>query len=229
MVTTGKIFVVKESVSLADIATKLKDRREEETLEADGQTITLLTEIRDLQLAPGELQGIISQDIPFDLNHHGKVTMAVRTIESLFTFHQYEDRVFLMVLEKKNRANNFANMLSKILFITVASIVEARIQPEVLRRFHEDNFDDTKIVFFDDIDIPNVDKLSLYGSALGNTSLYQEYLSHGKIWYTVIRSKRFGYIVGITRNAVITIFTRIEKTDFLNYTTNEIFSLVSRS
>jgi len=229
MVTTGKVFVVRERNSLDEIATKLKDLTQEETFEVEGQQLKLITEIRDLALAPNELRGIIAQDTPVSIYHRQKSSTVVKTIEAYFSFHQLEEQTLLIILEKKNRANNFANLLSKILFITVGNIVESRIEPEVLQRFHEDNFDDTKIIFFDGVDIPNVDKLSLYGSALGNTSLYGEYLRHGKIWYTVIKSRKFGYIVGVTRDGVVTMFSKVERSDYINYVVKEIFPLISKS
>jgi hypothetical protein len=48
-----------------------------------------------------------------------------------------------------------------------------------LKGFHPRNPEDTKIAFFDNIDIPNVDKLSLYGPDPMNTSLFEDYGSHG--------------------------------------------------
>jgi hypothetical protein len=106
-------------------------------------------------------------------------------------------------------------------------VVEARIDPETLRTFHEANFDDTKIVFYDDLDLPNISKLSLYGAELGNTTLYSEYLSHGKLWYIVFRSKTFGYVIGLTRNCVVTAFSRMEPEEFVLFIKDQVFPLVS--
>ena len=100
--------------------------------------------------------------------------------------------MFLSVFDKKSRANNIANEMSKALFMSLGQIVEARIQPETLKRFHEENFEMTKILFFDDIDLPNISKLSLYGEGLGSTTLYNDYLTHGKIWYAVVKSQKYG-------------------------------------
>jgi len=130
------------------------------------------------------------------------------------------------VLEKKWRANSIANALSEILFITVGRIVEVEIPPEVLRSYHDENSEGTKVVFFSDVDAPNVEKLSLYGSSLANTPLYVDYLSRGKIWYIVIASRRYGYTVGITRNGIVTIFNNVEPGAFLTYIMEEVFPLI---
>lgn len=226
MVLAGKIFLVRQETDLDSIAVKLRDYRAEDAFEYDGKKIELLTEIKDLRLAADALQGVFLQDQVFNLFHRGQTTPTPKTVEAPFIFNMHQGKLLLTILEKKHKANNIANQLSKILFITTGHIVEARIPPETMRSFHEQNFEDTKIIFFDNVDVPNVDKLSLYGSALANTSLYTDYLNHGKIWYIVIRAKRYGYVMGITRNCVITSFSNIEEPEFLTFITNEIFPLI---
>jgi hypothetical protein len=134
--------------------------------------------------------------------------------------------LLLVILEKKRTANNIANQLSKILFISTGSIVEAKILPETLRKFHEANPEDTKVIFFDGVDIPNVDKLSLYGSQLADTALYNEYLTHGTIWYIVFKSRKYGIVAGVTRNSVVTAFSEVKPREFLEYIKEEIFPLI---
>jgi hypothetical protein len=149
-----------------------------------------------------------------------------RTVEALFSFAKREDTTFLTVVEKKRLANFIANKLSEILFDKIGGIVEARIPPETLREFHLKNPEDTKITFFDNVDIPNVNKLSLYGPDLINTSLFEDYCRHGDLWYVVARSKEQGYVVGITRDASVTIFNLTEKNKYLEYVTEEIYPLI---
>ena len=152
----------------------------------------------------------------------------VRTVQA-FSFDLYGNSMFLSVFDKKSRANNIANEMSKALFMSLGQIVEGRIQPEVLQRFHEDNFEETKILFFDDIDLPNISKLSLYGEGLGATKLYEDYLGHGKIWYAVVKSQKYGYVVGVTRNCVVTVFSRTDLPDFKRYVKSEILPLISEA
>ncbi|MEM2912354.1 MAG: hypothetical protein QW146_07615, partial [Candidatus Bathyarchaeia archaeon] len=101
-----------------------------------------------------------------------------------------------------------------------------RIPPETLRDFHLKNPEDTKITFFDNVDIPNVNKLSLYGPDLVGTTLFDEYSKHGDLWYIVARSKESGYVVGVTRDASITIFNLTDKNKYLEYVAKEVFPLI---
>lgn len=229
MVLAAKVFLVKETIDLDTVTAKLKDFRSEQEIEQEGQNIQLLTEIKDLTIEKDSIRGIFYYDETLSIFHHGKTTYTPKTIAAPFIFDKLSETLLLTVMEKKQRANSIANQLSRILFIGTGQIVEARIKPEVLKSFHETNFDDTKVVFFDDVDVPNVSKLSLYGSTLGNTSLYTNYLTHGKIWYVVMHSRKYGYIVGVTRNAVITVFSRIDEPEFSTYITGEIFPLIMQS
>ncbi|MDV3244228.1 MAG: hypothetical protein LYZ66_03490 [Nitrososphaerales archaeon] len=226
MVLAGKVFLVRENYDMDVLAEKLKAFRVETETSVEEQAFKLISEIRDLVAGKNSLEGTFSFDTVFVVRHRDKAVPVPRTFEAPFAFDVYKGRLFLTVYDKKNRANNVANEISKAVFLSLGQIVEARIDPDTLKKFHEANFDDTKILFFDGIDIPNISKLSLYGSALGVTSLYNEYLEHGKIWYAVIRSKKFGYIVGVTRNSVVTVFSRLELPEFKTYIRGEIIPLI---
>lgn len=222
MVLAGKIFKVKEEIDLETIYEKLKNFRHEE--EVNG--VKLVREIGNLTLKSDSLEGTYLQDMPFYVRHREGEKLIVKTIEAPFSFQMHEGKLFLVILERKRTANNIANILSKALFISIGSIVEAKISPETMRKFHESNPEDTKVIFFDGVDIPNVEKLSLYGSQLADTNLYNEYLSRGAIWYMVFKSRKFGIIVGVTRNCVVTSFSKIEPREFLEYIKEEIFPLI---
>ena len=226
MVLAAKIFVVKEENNLPLLASKLKNFRIEQELRAEDKDLTLVSDISDMTMSKDTLEGMFSFDTVVTVNQRGGPLPVTRTFNAPFSFDLFGKNLYLTVFEKKSRANNIANEMSKAIFMSLGQIVEGRIQPETLKRFHEENFEDTKIIFFDDVDLPNISKLSLYGSALGATTLYNDYLEHGKIWYTVVKSRKYGYVVGVTRNAVVTVFSRTDLPDFKRYVKNEILPLI---
>lgn len=61
MVSTGKIFKLRENLDLATVEEKLKNFRREEFNEEPLRT-RLLTEIRDLSLKRDRLEGIYIED-----------------------------------------------------------------------------------------------------------------------------------------------------------------------
>ncbi len=227
MVLAAKIFVVKEENNLPLLASKLKNFKIEQELKAEDRDFTLVSDISDLEMSKEKLEGLFSFDSLFTVNQRGNQVPFVRTFNAPFSFDLFGESLYLTIFEKKSRANSIANEISKAVFMSLGQIVEARIQPDTLKHFHDDNFDDTKVIFFDDVDLPNISKLSLYGEALGSTTMYNDYLTHGKIWYAVLKSRKYGYIVGVTRNAIVTVFSRLDLTDFKRYLKNEIIPLLS--
>jgi len=226
MVVAGKIFRLVEPLSLAETASKLDGYRTEEPYEEGDYRFTLVAEVVGLLQKKNMLRGVYSHDHVINVFHRGKVMPMPRTVEALFSFAEQEGATLLTIVEKKRSANFMANKLSEIAFEKVGGIVEARISPETLSEFHLKNREDTKITFFDNVDIPNVNKLSLYGPDLTNTSLFEDYSKHGDLWYVVTRSKEYGYVVGLTRDASATIFNVTDKEKYLEYVTKEIYPLI---
>jgi hypothetical protein len=229
VVVAGKIFNLSEPLALDEIASRLENYHFEADYEEGDYKFMLLTEVVGLLPKKNTLSGVYSHDYVIHVFHRGKVAPLPRTVEALFSFAQVEDTMFLTVVEKKRLANFIANKLSEILFEKMGGVVEARIPPETLREFHHKNPEDTKITFFDNVDIPNVNKLSLYGPDLINTSLFEDYTKHGDLWYVVARSKETGYVVGVTRDASVTIFNLADKNKYVEYVNKEIYPLILAS
>ena len=227
MVLAGKVFLVRENYELDTLTEKLKSFKIETETTVEEKEFKLLTEITDLSVGKGSLEGKFSFDTVFVIPHRGESVAVPRTFEAPFSFNMYKDRMFLTVYDKKNRANNIANEMSKAVFMSLGEVVEARIDSETLRKFHEANFEDSKVIFFSDVDLPNITKLSLYGAELGNTSLYSDYLTHGKLWYIVFKSKAYGYVLGLTRNCILTAFSRMELSEFKNFVNTQVFPLIA--
>jgi hypothetical protein len=225
MVVAGKLFKLSQPLSITDITRKLSGYRVEEDFEEGDFKFKLVTEVVGLETKRGMVSGTYSNDSILHVFHRGTSAPLPQTVDAMFSFSQAGETTFLTVVEKKRVANFVANKLSEVLFEKLGVIVEARISPEILKAFHDKNPEETKITFFDNVDIPNVDKLSLYGSDLNNTSLFEDYMKHGNLWYVVGRSKDTGYVVGITRDASVTIFNLGDKKKYLEYIAQEIYPI----
>ncbi len=213
---------------------KLKKFREEESFETEsGEHVTLITEILDLKVEGYIISGIFSKDYVSTRFYRREIVETLGTEEAPFWILPYNKRLFLIVLApsvsrgvKKLLTGNVANKLSQILFIQIGAIVEANITSETLRDLHESNPAATKLIWFDNVDIPGVEKLCLAGSDVGDTNLYKEYLKHGQIWYVVFESQRQGIVVGITRNCTVTLFSKSTIKDFIQYIQQDILKLI---
>ena len=169
MVLPVKIFEIKDEADIGFLVQKLKNFREEEAYETEtGEAVNLVTEILDLKLEGNSISGILSRDFVGRRIYKREIVEAPATEEAPFWIVPFNDRTFLVVLApsvargvKKLLTGHVANKLSKVLFIRVGAIVESRIPNETLRDLHESNPQATKLIWFDDIDIPGVAKMCL--------------------------------------------------------------------
>lgn len=213
---------------------KLKDFREEEPYQTErGDNINLVSEVLDLELKEGLVAGVFSTDFVRRRYYKRRLVETPVTEEAPFWIKRFEGRTFIIVLApsvargvRKLLTSHVANRLSKVLFIKSNAIVEVRISHEILKELHEANPQATRLIWFDDVDIPGIEKLCLAGSSLADTELYRDYLEHGKIWYVVFEVQKRGIVVGITRNCVVTLFSKSTKDEFKNYILEDLLMLI---
>ncbi|MCW4020136.1 MAG: hypothetical protein NWF14_02755 [Candidatus Bathyarchaeota archaeon] len=234
LVLPVKVFEIKEYTDVGFLVQKLRDFREEETYQMEsGESVDLVTEILDLKMEENTVSGIFSKDYVGARFYRRELVEAPGTEEAPFWIVSFNDRTFLLVLApsvargvKKLLTGNVANRLSRVLFIQTGAIVEVNIPSETLKELHESNPQATKLIWFDEVDIPGVEKLCLAGSDVADTELYQNYLNHGKIWYVVFGAQRRGVVVGITRSCVVTLFSKSTMDEFINYVQQDILKLI---
>ncbi|MEM3031871.1 MAG: hypothetical protein QW756_07845 [Nitrososphaerota archaeon] len=227
MVLTAKIFEVKQPTTLEEIALKLGSVKLVENERYGDKEFEILTTIGELSMFKDRLTGILSRDKVILVNQRGDLIPILKTVMAPIVFWRGGDRIFLLVLQKKHFANFVASFLSHQLFLNYRSIVEAKISHESLQRFHERNPEATKVIYFDSLDFPGVDKVALYGESLSTTSKYEEYLSHGKIWYLVFSVKGSNAVLGVSRNCVVVAFSKIDESRFTEYILENVYPLIS--
>jgi hypothetical protein len=234
MVLPAKIFEIKEEANIEMIVGKLKDFREEELYQTEkGETISLVTEILDLKIDGETISGAFSKDFVRKRFYRRKLIETPITEESPFWIKPFKERVFMIVSApsvargvKKLLTNLVANKLSNVLFIAPHAIVEVGVSHATLKELHESNPQATRLIWFDEVDIPGVEKLCLAGPDLVDSRLYQEYLEHGKIWYVVFGFQKQGITVGITRNCVVTLFSKSTTDELVSYISEEVLTLI---
>lgn len=234
MVLPAKIFEVKGNGDLEYMVQMLRDFHEEEPLETEVEGVgNLVTEVFDVEQTEDYVAGIFSRDFVKGHYFRRKLVENPVTEEAPFWIKPFGGRVFLIVLApsvargvKKLLTNHVANKVSEVIFNKTGAIVEVKIPDETLRDLHESNPQATKLIWFDDVDIPSVEKLCLAGSSLADTKLYHDYLDHGRIWYVVFEVQKRKIVVGITRNCVVTLFSKSTVDEFINYIFEDILMLI---
>jgi hypothetical protein len=232
MVLPAKTFEIKEEISLEEAHEKILGFKEEEDWEGEEE-LSLVTEIIDLEIDESSIRGIFSRDFVKPRYYKRKVVETPVTEEAPFWLKPYGARIFLIVVApsvargvKKLLTNHVANKISEILFGVIGGVVEVRIPDETLQNLHESNPRATRLIWFDEVDIPSVNKLCLAGESLADTGLYKEYMEHGRIWYVVFEIQKRGITVGVSRNCVVTLFSKSSLEEFIGYVTEDFFSLI---
>jgi len=233
LVLPAKIFEIREDADLGLIATRLREFHEEELYQTNEEEINQVTEILDLKQEEDLVAGVFSKDIVRTRYYRRRIVETPTTEEAPFWIKPFRNRTYLIVLApsvargvKKLLTNHVANKLSEVIFNVIGAIVELRISHETLKQLHESNPRATKLIWFDDVDIPSIEKLCLAGSDLADTKLYRDYLEHGKIWYAVFEVQKRRIVVGITRSCVVTLFSKSTTDDFINYILEDLLMLI---
>ena len=121
------------------------------------------------------LIGLYSYDYVIHNYHRRKILPSPAIKEVLFAFTEIEESTTLAVVDKKAIAKRLADRLSEIAFGEIGVIIGASILLETFKEFRFNNPENIQVIFFENMDIPNINKLSLYCPDIVNTSLFGEY------------------------------------------------------
>ncbi len=223
MPTAGKIFRYREDLSLEEINEKLEGY---EVSIGSEEGIPLITDIPTLRLSEDELEGLYRYDGVVIHRHRSGLQVTPMTTDAPFIFKHKEGEIFVIIIAKKVVANKVANELSKILHGEVGAIVEVMINPRAVEHFYEAG-EGTKVLFLDEMTIPNMKKLAMYGENVLQTNLFGEYSEDGEPWYVVVKTKT-GYTAGLVRDAAVTVFNLVDMLTFLSFLEESIFPLILR-
>jgi len=202
-----------------------------EATDVEGEDdLQLITEVIEVEEEEDMIRGIFAKDFYRERTYRRRIMSSPQTEEAPFWLLEHDDRDFLVVMApsvargvKKLLSNHVATALGGILN---ADVRESKITHETLQRLHESNPQATNLIWFDNVDLPGVNKLCLSGEGLADTGMYKEYIDHGMIWYVVFASQEKGYTIGITRSVVITNFSKSTPEEFIDFVRDDILNLV---
>jgi len=221
-----KAFEVAEAQSFEEVAAKLKGYGVLEREEVDGREVEVGFRVARLELVEGELRGVFEESFVASVRYRDELLRVPVSVSTEFRFAEVAGGLYLIVAAKKARANRVAARLSAALAAgrKRGVIVEARIPEEEFRRLYEGRPEAVKVVVFTDVRLPDVGKLTLYGSQLASSGLYNEYLKLGSVWYAVFEAEE-GFVVGVTRNCIVTFFSKVEPEDAFKFVKEKILPL----
>lgn len=224
MPTACKIFLYRENLSLEEIEKQLEGHIITELFEEGSIELELITDIINLKLGEEELSGLFRYDGIVHQSHRSGMQIYPKTTNAPFIFAKHEESVFLIVLAKKVVSNNVANALSKILHSELGAITEPVIPANALEEFYRAG-EATKVLFLEDIPIPNMNKLTLYGENVVQTDIHGQFVKQGSPHYVVFKTQD-GWTVGVVDNGSVTMFSMVDVSTFERFIKDRIFPLI---
>ncbi|MCS7103728.1 MAG: hypothetical protein NZ992_07615 [Candidatus Korarchaeum sp.] len=225
MVQSAKVFISASSLHPRDLVKKLKGFSSLKKQEAFGRSVEVGSRVLDLDLQGDKLTGMFEENFLLSFRYMDELIKVPITVRTFFEFLSFEGDTYLVVAAKKSRANRIANQLSSAISNEKGLIQEAWITPEALKKFYESKIETVRVLFFSDVRIPNVSRLSLYGRELAGTNLYQEYVKLGRVWYAVFEPED-GVVIGLTRNCVVTFFSKLSLEEAIEFIEVRVLPMV---
>lgn len=224
MVLASKIFYLSEKIGLNTIAAKIKDFKILDIQEINGKEYEVGSSISSLEKIENGLRGKYEESFILNFKYHDEDMLVPITVITPFEFIEKENITYIIIFAKKNRANRVANFFSTILTAEKNKILEIEISHKTLQKIVEERKEYIKVIFFDNVKIPGINKLSLYGRNILDTQQYEEYIKIGKIWYVVLEFSD-NIVIGLTRNGIVTFFSKIIEEDAFKFIEEKILPL----
>ncbi|MBU0777647.1 hypothetical protein KKF82_05275 [Patescibacteria group bacterium] len=224
MPTSGKILRYREDLTLEEMQEKLQGYEYVLNVDDGEYQGDLVSNIEHLMIGDDELAGLFRFDTLTAVHHRSGVKVFAKTTDAPFIFLKYEGEILLVVRAKKSIANSVANSLSMILHGELGTITEITLDSGALEAFCS-RAETTKVLLLQDLTIPNLNKLTLYGADVLQTDLHGEFRGEGAPHYFVAKTKS-GHTVGIVDDASVTMFDSVDSSQYQAFLEEEIFPML---
>lgn len=223
MPSSGKVFIVPDEKSLDEIELAVENFKEVERDE--DLALDLIKDIAHLRRVELELDGVYSYDYLVSRYYRGNFLVSPATQECPFTFLKDGEKMWLIVYCSKGIADKVANKLSEIIYGAVGEIKLAKIRSREIDDYLKENYE-TRVIFIEDMDIPSINKSTIYGKEFIQTSLFNQLRNSGSPRYVITKSKARGYTVGIVNDGAIVIFNQVDQREFQSFLEAEILPII---
>jgi len=223
MPASGKIFIVPDEKNLDEIELSIENFKE--VTRDEDLALDLINDISHLQRTEFEVRGNYNYDYTVSHYYRGSFNISPVTQVCPFTFLQDEEKIWLIVYCSKGIADRVANKLSEIIYDKVGEIKLARIRSKEIDGYLKENYE-TRVFFIEDMDVPSINKSTLYGKDFIQTALFSELRGSGTPRYVVTKSKARGYTVGIVNDGAIVLFNQVDTIEFQSFLEAEILPII---
>ncbi len=191
--------------------------------EVDGRTVSVGFRVANIDHSGETVWGVVEESFISRMEFRGEEIRVPVSLTIEFSFIEYDKRQFLIVYAGKRRADRLAVRFSEILYDRRDVIVEVYIPPEKMRTLYLDKVGEVRIVILDNLRIPGLSKVTLFGKDLKDSDAFMDYLKKGRESYVVYRDEEG--VFGVSRMGQIIAFSRIDSETLESYLREKIIPL----
>lgn len=224
MARACKIFEVLEPLAPEEIFESLEGYSQlwEESL--DGRSVTVGFRVASVEHSGETVWGTVEESYVTTMVFRGEEVKVPVSIVTEFSFIGYDSRQYLIVYAGKRRADRLAVRFSEILYDRRDVIVEVYIPPEKLRRLYTSGTGTVRVLILEGVRLPGIDKITLFGKDLKDSSALKDYLSKGGRESYVVYQDEEG-VFGVARMGQVIAFSKIDSEKFEEYIRDKIIPL----
>ncbi len=202
-----KIFDVLEPLSVREIYDSLHGYTQLWEEELNGRSVTVGFRVADVEMGEDTVWGTAEESWIRSVSFRDEEIRVPVSVSIGFTFIKDRRREFLIVYAGRRLADRLSVRFSELLFDRRDMIVDVYIPPEKMREIYMDA-QEIRSIILEDVRLPGVKKVTLFGDDLRNSRTLKSYLRKGRETYVVYRDEEG--VFGLSRMGQLVAFSRID-------------------
>jgi hypothetical protein len=197
----------------------------ERTEVIDRETFRLKTSFENLKSEGDQASGDVVHDIVITIPYRDTFQHVRTTMEGSFVFDlESKMRPHLFIFGKEQ--DTISGVLDTALFGGDRGIAFTSIAPPKILQFTKSHAAKILWASFKGLNIPNLNKSSLWGPDLATTQDYDRYCAHGQNHYVMIELKGQHWVVAIGSDGKAIMYSKVSQADFLEFLKTEVVPIL---
>ncbi|MHA2024245.1 MAG: hypothetical protein ACTSWQ_11345 [Candidatus Thorarchaeota archaeon] len=234
MPTSGRLYLIKDEISLSDAYDKLdgwEDRADYEEFEVEENILVAGVQGLHYDDEVDELSGVFKWTKIHRFLYEGKVTPTFETRKAPFKIRNTKNGIILLLMKASGAYPLIAQRINYKLFDTTTGIIKAELTTNQYKEMLSDNDEDTKVAFYRNVDLPGIKTLALYGKNLVQTDLWGQYTNIADPSYVMVKARTRNqeeWTVGVGKEGNVCVFSSCELDEYVEFVFMDIVPYLYR-
>ena len=197
----------------------------ERTEVIDHETFRLKTSFESVKSDGDQASGNVVHDIVITIPYRDTVQHVRTTTEGIFVFDM-ESKMRPHLFIFGGEQDTISGVLDTAIFGGDRGIAFTSISPAKILQFTKAHAAKILWASFKGLNIPNLNKSSLWGPDLATTQDYERYCAHGQNHYVMIELKGQHWVVAIGSDGKAIMYSKVDQADFLQFLKSEVVPIL---